>query len=301
MEDNSIYEGVHKYLAGRWKTLIVLRVPQHERKFFYHFNPPSVRPELCRRMNEGFSCYLQSRGLPALCTTRLSLAGCLLSNERLSSLLAVSAARNKKKLPRRNSLPQARAGRVLIYGFGPYLGFATNITAMAIRKITPRKGLKKIVFPVRFSRVQFVQAIKRHRPDIVLGLGQCAVGKRFRIERQALNRRRNARQTNPVPIDRSGPKRLSVTLRLDGDRDARPSRNAGSYVCNYSMYVMLHYLRRHHLPTRFGFIHIPHDFDRARVARYLENILGRLQEYSRQVAEKASVHPSRTSGRTVRS
>jgi pyrrolidone-carboxylate peptidase len=194
--------------------------------------------------------------------------------------MAVNAARNKKKLRRRNSLPQPRSGRVLIYGFGPYLDFATNITATAIRKIAPRKGLKKIIFPVRFSRVQFVQAIKRHRPDIVLGLGQCAVGKRFRIERQALNRRRNARQTHPVPIDRSGPKRLSVTLRLDGDRDTRPSRNAGIYVCNYSMYIMLHYLRSHHLPTRFGFIHIPHGFARARVVKYLENILGRLQPRS---------------------
>jgi len=39
------------FLAGCRESHLVLREPQHERKFSNDFNPSSVRPELCRRMN----------------------------------------------------------------------------------------------------------------------------------------------------------------------------------------------------------------------------------------------------------
>jgi pyrrolidone-carboxylate peptidase len=167
--------------------------------------------------------------------------------------------------------------QILVYGFRPYLQFATNITAQAIQNLSPRKGLRTVVFPVRFNRAQFVQSIKKHEPDVVLGLGQCSSGARFRIERRALNRRCSTKGTKPVAINSAGPKELIPTLRLQGERGARISRNAGTYVCNYSMYVILDYLRRHRLPTRFGFIHISCAVSCMRATRYLERVLDRLQ------------------------
>jgi len=62
---------------------------------------------------------------------------------------------------------------------------------------------------------------------------------------------------------------LASNLKLDRDRQARFSTDAGDYVCNYSMYVILDYVKRHHLPTRFGFVHIPHDYNLAKAKRFL--------------------------------
>src|ERR1043165_9997201 len=81
--------------------------------------------------------------------------------------------------------------RVFVYGFGPYKQFKSNITQEIVRKIPRSAGLKKIVFPVRFDKNQFIAAIAKHRPDVILGLGQCGSGKYLRIERRAVNRRRN--------------------------------------------------------------------------------------------------------------
>ncbi|HZD39149.1 MAG TPA: hypothetical protein VE131_00410, partial [Terriglobales bacterium] len=57
---------------------------------------------------------------------------------------------------------------------------------------------------------------------------------------------------------------------------ARPSKNPGDYVCNYSMYVMLNWLRRRRQPARFGFIHVPHKFDPKKAVALLVKALGGL-------------------------
>src|SRR4029434_7002697 len=89
--------------------------------------------------------------------------------------------------------------RLLIYGFGRYRHFQYNVTEKILRSLPRRNGLKKIVFPVRFHKGQFFNAIKKHRPDLILGLGQCARGERLRIEVQAVNRRRNSPDSKTRP------------------------------------------------------------------------------------------------------
>ncbi len=49
--------------------------------------------------------------------------------------------------------------RILLYGFGPYRQFRDNITARIIKSLPRQAGLKTIVFPVRFHRRQFVEAV----------------------------------------------------------------------------------------------------------------------------------------------
>src|SRR3990170_5498506 len=94
--------------------------------------------------------------------------------------------------------------RVLVYGFGVYRGFAANVTETILRRLPRPRGLKKIVFPVRFHRGPFVRAVKAHDPDVILGLGQCSKGKKLRIESQALNRRRQDKNEKAKPIVRGG-------------------------------------------------------------------------------------------------
>jgi pyrrolidone-carboxylate peptidase len=167
--------------------------------------------------------------------------------------------------------------RLLIYGFGPYRHFQDNVTEQIVRRLPRRDGRKKIVFPVRFHKGQFLNAIKRHRPDLVLGLGQCAHGERLRIEVQAVNRRRNSPDDKARPILTGGPPSLKTNLRLALGRQGRSSNKAGEYVCNYSMYIILDFIKRHRLPIQFGFIHVPHRYDYRKAMRLVERAIGEIE------------------------
>jgi pyroglutamyl-peptidase len=170
--------------------------------------------------------------------------------------------------------------RILVYGFGAYRSFKENVTEKIIRRLPRQRQLAKIIFPVRFHRRQFIDTVRKHDPEVILGLGQCSRGRRLRIERRAINRRRNDKGEKPKPIVRGGPRQLSTNLKLEMGSQARGSRNAGDYVCNYSMYVILAYLRRRRVPARFGFVHIPHHFDPRKTQRILVKAIEKIETAS---------------------
>ena len=168
--------------------------------------------------------------------------------------------------------------RLLIYGFGPYKQFKENITEKILRRLPARNGVKKVVFPVRFQKRQFIEALKKYKPEVILGVGQSSRSKRLKIERRAVNRRRESKNEQPKPILSVGSKWLATNLGVNGGRQARISSDAGDYVCNYSMYVILYYLKRHRLPTHFGFIHVPYDYNLSRARRFLLRVVRNIQE-----------------------
>jgi len=170
--------------------------------------------------------------------------------------------------------------RILIYGFGVYRSFKENVTEKIIHRLPRRRQLRKIIFPVRFHRRQFIDAVRKHDPEVILGLGQCSRGRRLRIERRAVNKRRNDKGEKAKPIIRGGPRQLPTSLELNIGSAARFSRNAGEYVCNYSMYVILDYLKRRREPVRFGFVHIPHDYDSRKARRILLKAIDRIEAAS---------------------
>ena len=169
--------------------------------------------------------------------------------------------------------------RVMVYGFGPYRQFENNITQQIVRKLPSSPNLQKIVFPVRFNKKQFTDAVKKHRPDLVLGLGQCSRGRLLRIERRAVNKRRKDKKERARPILRGQPQRLATTLRLKelSLKQTKISVDAGDYVCNFSMYIILDYLRRYQPDARFGFIHVPHDYDPKRAVKFVRKVLRALK------------------------
>lgn len=170
--------------------------------------------------------------------------------------------------------------RFLIYGFGPYRHFQENISEKILPKLPRRRWFNKVVFPVKFDKAQFIKAVTKYKPDIILGLGQCSRGKRLRIEARAVNKRRNSEKERPRPIIRGGARRLLTNLKLRGGRQARSSDNAGNYVCNYSMYIILDFLKRRRLPTRFGFVHIPHRYESRKALRNLVKVIDQLRAES---------------------
>jgi len=163
--------------------------------------------------------------------------------------------------------------RVLVYGFGPYRNFTHNITAQIIESLAPRPGLRKITFPVRFNQKQFVESLRRPMPLIVLGLGQSS-RPRVEVETRAINRRRSSKSCASRPIAAGGESWLPTTLPLSVTRPAAKSINAGDYVCNFSMYVMLEEIERQEHRGRFGFVHIPFDHDLKAACRYIERVIG---------------------------
>jgi len=163
---------------------------------------------------------------------------------------------------------------LLIYGFGPYLGFHDNVTEKIVRKLRKRRWFQKVIFPVRFYRSQFINVIKAYDPDVILGLGQCSRGRLLRIESTAINQRRNSKSEKARRIAADSSRRLSSNLKLSLGRHARSSKDAGEYVCNYSMYVILDFLKRRRLPVRYGFIHVPRGYDPRKATRILKRAMG---------------------------
>ncbi len=149
--------------------------------------------------------------------------------------------------------------RVLVYGFGAYRQFRHNITAQIIKSLPKSAGLVTEIFPVRFQRRQFIAALKRHQPEVILGLGQSS-RKKIDIETRARNRRRAGKLDELRPIFRDRPQSLPTTLKIRAGRSVQSSNDAGDYVCNYSMYVLLDAIARERREVRFGFIHIPHNW-----------------------------------------
>ena len=82
-------------------------------------------------------------------------------------------------------------------------------------------------------------------------------------------------RTKSRPIIPGGKQALFTNLKLDRGGEARSSGEAGDYVCNYSMYVILDYLRRRKLHVPFGFIHIPCLYDSRRAIRFLIKVIRR--------------------------
>lgn len=172
-----------------------------------------------------------------------------------------------------------RQKRILVYGFGPYRQFRENITAKIIKSLPSAAGLKRAVFPVRFHRSQFLEALIRHKPDVVLGLGQSA-RRTIEFETRAVNRRRAGRKIKVRAIRKHGPRWLPTTLNLKLGRRVKRSNDAGDYVCNFSMYVMLDQIEREEGKTQFGFMHIPHNVALPEAAQVVSGVLKKLGLWS---------------------
>ena len=163
--------------------------------------------------------------------------------------------------------------RVLLYGFGPYRNFTENITRKIIESLPSRQGLGKIIFPVRFQHRQFVEALARPRPLMIVGLGQSS-RPRIEVETRAINHRRANKNSVLRPITAGGSEWLPATMPLFVTRPAAKSINAGDYVCNYSMYVMLEELESQNHDGFFAFVHIPYNYDLNEACRYVDQVVG---------------------------
>jgi len=171
--------------------------------------------------------------------------------------------------------------RVLITGFGPFPGAPCNPTAKLVARLVrlarpALAGVERIghVFPVSYQAVdaQLPALLAQHEPDVLLMFGLATRTPWCRIETRARNTitqlwpdadhaavlSRSIDPTAPA-TRRFGPHthHLLQAAKATGI-DARPSINAGAYLCNYLSWCAIGAAGSHPraLPLA-AFIHVP--------------------------------------------
>ena len=169
---------------------------------------------------------------------------------------------------------------VLLTGFAPFNGAATNESWEAVREAVPAlvaRGIdaEGVELPVEFGAASelLAEAVRSLRPRLVIAVGLAAGRTAITPERVAINIR-DARipdnaGASPVdePVVPGGPvghfstlpiKAIVAALAADGV-PAAVSQTAGTYVCNDVFYSLQHLLATDPelAEVRGGFVHVP--------------------------------------------
>lgn len=166
---------------------------------------------------------------------------------------------------------------VLVTGFDPFGGERLNPSWQVCTQL-PRMiaGLRvetcKVPCEFRRSIEVVAEAIERHRPSLVICLGQAGGRAHLSVERLAINvdDARASDNAGAAPIDEpiaaGGPPAYFATLPIKAmvaamhaaGVPAEVSNSAGTYVCNHLMYGVLHFIAASGAGARAGFIHVPY-------------------------------------------
>ena len=164
--------------------------------------------------------------------------------------------------------------KLLITGFEPFGGEAINPALEAVLRLPDTMDgatIVKLQAPVVYdaSAETVLAAMEREQPDAVLCVGQAGGRNAITPERIAINMDDASSADNSgevrtdTPIAQNGPAAYFATLpvrkmaqaMVDAGLPGSVSYSAGAFVCNDTMYAVLH--RYHGTPVRAGFIHVP--------------------------------------------
>lgn len=169
--------------------------------------------------------------------------------------------------------------RLLVTGFGPFPGAPYNPTIALVKRLTGlrRPALHDVelighIFHVTYATVdrELPALIARHRPHAVLSFGLAGRSMHVRIETRA----RNAVTTRFPDAGRTVARKGSIAGGADAAMfgshtakllraarasgiDARPSRDAGSYLCNYVSWRAIEATGKPGGPLLAAFVHVP--------------------------------------------
>lgn len=164
---------------------------------------------------------------------------------------------------------------LLISAFEPFDDEPVNPSALAVERLPESiDGVKieKIILPTAFgeSLTRLLEAVERFCPEAVLCVGQAGGRAEITPERVAINLidARIADNQGNQPIDEAIepagesayfstlPVKAMVAALKEKDIPASLSNTAGTFVCNYIMYGLLHHLQSLE-GVRGGFVHVP--------------------------------------------
>ena len=169
--------------------------------------------------------------------------------------------------------------RVLVTGFGPFPGAPFNPTEPLVKRLTQLRrpaldgvALTGHIFHVTYQTVdrELPELIAKLNPQALLMFGLATRSAHLRIETRA----RNAVTTHLPDADGNRAQKTSIVHGADAmpfgphttnllhaaratGIDARPSRDAGAYLCNYLSWRAIEAVRNGSGPRLAAFIHIP--------------------------------------------
>jgi pyroglutamyl-peptidase len=169
--------------------------------------------------------------------------------------------------------------RVLITGFGPFPGAPYNPTQPLVARLLRlrRPGLGDVelsshIFPVTYRAVdrELPKLLAKHRPRALLMFGLASRTSFVRIETRARNavtmlwpdaaqtRSRKGSISENAEARMFGPHTLRLLREaLATGVDARASRDAGSYLCNYLSWRAIEATGSDDGPRLAAFVHVP--------------------------------------------
>ena len=167
--------------------------------------------------------------------------------------------------------------KILITGFDPFGGEIVNPAYEAVKLLPDTIAgaeIIKLEVPTRFHRAGAVleNAMQRHKPDVVICVGQAGGRAVITPEKVAINLMDGRIPDNAgyqpvdVPIREDGetayfislPVKAMVQRMRDAGIPAAVSYTAGTYVCNYLLYTLLYLIDKKYPHVRGGFIHVPY-------------------------------------------
>jgi pyroglutamyl-peptidase len=167
--------------------------------------------------------------------------------------------------------------KVLVTGFDPFGGESVNPALEAVKKLPATISgaeIIKLEIPTVFreSLKKIEENIEKHKPDIVICIGQA--GGRYGItpERVGINiddaRIEDNKGNQPIdlPIFEDGENAYFSTLPIkamvkelqEAGIPSSVSNTAGTFVCNHVMYGLMYMIDKKFPNVRGGFIHIPY-------------------------------------------
>ena len=165
--------------------------------------------------------------------------------------------------------------KLLITGFDPFGGADVNPSWQAVSRLPDQVGeyqLRKLEIPTVFGRATQVglEAAAQFEPDVILCVGQAGGRESVTPERIAVNIRdaripdNGGNQPRGEFVAPDGPAAYFATVPVEkmaqAIRDAgilaTVSNSAGAFVCNDTLYGILHAFAGRHV--RCGFIHVPY-------------------------------------------
>jgi pyroglutamyl-peptidase len=166
--------------------------------------------------------------------------------------------------------------RVLITGFDPFGGEKMNPSFEAVKQVRIQNQeieIIKLEVPTVFYKAMktIEEEIEKSRPDIVICTGQAGGRTDITIERIGINvidaRIPDNEGQQPIDekIDANGedgyfsnlPVKAMVRSLKNNDIPASVSNTAGTFVCNYLLYGVMHLVKTKYPEMRAGFIHVP--------------------------------------------
>jgi pyroglutamyl-peptidase len=168
--------------------------------------------------------------------------------------------------------------KILISYFEPFGEEKENSSELTVNVYFEQyPEMKTSIFAVKLPTTfkdcanKLIETISSENPDIVLMFGQAAGRKNISIERVAVNiiDARIPDNNGEQPIDKpvipggknayfsSLPVRRIKNALEDNNIPVSISYSAGTYVCNYLFYSVMHHIETRQLNINAGFIHYP--------------------------------------------